>query len=237
MIELTNITKTYEDGGQTQALKGVSLSIKKGEFVAIMGPSGSGKSTLMHIIGALDIPSTGTYSLDGEAVHELDDDRLSDIRNRKIGFVFQAFNILPRMNIQKNVALPLAYGNDPDRMQKAAMVLKRVGLTDQMSKKPNEISGGQKQRVAIARALITNPSIILADEPTGNLDSKTGDEIMHLFQELNDQGHTIIMVTHEHDIAAHAKRVVTLRDGLISEDVTQKPHHGTISVATHSYGS
>lgn len=237
MIELTNITKTYEDGGQTQALKGVSLSIKKGEFVAIMGPSGSGKSTLMHIIGALDIPTTGTYDLDGESVHELDDDRLSDIRNRKIGFVFQAFNILPRMNVLKNVALPLAYVNDPDRIDKATKVLERVGLADQMSKKPNEISGGQKQRVAIARALITNPSIILADEPTGNLDSKTGDEIMHLFQELNDQGNTIIMVTHEHDIAAHAQRVVTLRDGLISEDVTQKPHHDTVPLTDHSHGS
>ncbi|OGY35207.1 MAG: macrolide ABC transporter ATP-binding protein [Candidatus Andersenbacteria bacterium RIFCSPHIGHO2_12_FULL_45_11] len=222
MIELTNITKTFEDG--TRALKGVSLSITKGEFVAIMGPSGSGKSTLMHIIGALDIPTTGAYNLDGESVHELDDDRLSDIRNRKIGFVFQAFNILPRMSILKNVSLPLAYVNDPDRIQKATKVLERVGLADQISKKPNEISGGQKQRVAIARALITNPSIILADEPTGNLDSKTGDEIMHLFQELNNQGHTIVMVTHEHDIAAHAERVVTLRDGLISEDVQQKPY-------------
>lgn len=237
MIELTNITKTYEDGGQTQALKSVSLSIKKGEFVAIMGPSGSGKSTLMHIIGALDIPTTGTYDLDGESVHELDDNRLSDIRNRKIGFVFQAFNILPRMNVLKNVALPLAYVNDPDRIDKATKVLERVGLADQMSKKPNEISGGQKQRVAIARALITNPSIILADEPTGNLDSKTGDEIMHLFQELNDQGNTIIMVTHERDIAAHAERVVTLRDGLISEDVTQKPHHDAVPLSNHSHGS
>lgn len=237
MIELINITKTYEDGGKTQALKGVSLSIKKGEFVAIMGPSGSGKSTLMHIIGALDTPTSGTYNLDGESVHELDDDRLSDIRNRKIGFVFQAFNILPRMNILKNVALPLAYINDPDRIQKATKVLERVGLADQTSKNPNEISGGQKQRVAIARAIITNPSIILADEPTGNLDSKTGDEIMHLFQELNAQGNTIVMVTHEHDIAAHAERVVTLRDGLISEDVTQRPHHHTDSSLAYSHGS
>lgn len=225
MISLRNITKTYEDGGKTQALKGVSLEIGKGEFVAIMGPSGSGKSTLMHIIGALDIPTSGTYELDGEAVQDLDDDRLSDIRNRKIGFVFQAFNLLPRMNVLKNVALPLACANNPTRLDKAKNVLERVGLTPEMNKQPNEISGGQKQRVAIARALITNPSIILADEPTGNLDTKTGDEIMHLFQELNNQGHTVVMVTHEHDIAAHAGRIITLRDGLISEDVAQKPHH------------
>lgn len=237
MIQLKDVTKTYEDGGKTQALKGVSLSMQKGEFVAVMGPSGSGKSTLMHIIGALDIPTSGTYELDGEAVHKLDDDRLSDIRNRKIGFVFQAFNILPRMNILKNVALPLAYANDSSRIDKATKVLERVGLADQMNKQPNEISGGQKQRVAIARALITNPSIILADEPTGNLDTKTGDEIMHLFQELNHQGNTIVMVTHEHDIAAHAKRIITLRDGLISEDVEQKPHHHAVTSPTHTHGS
>lgn len=231
MIEIQNITKTFPDG--TRALKGVSLSIKKGEFVAIMGPSGSGKSTLMHIIGALDIPTTGTYNLDGEAVQELDDDRLSDIRNRKIGFVFQAFNLLARMSLLKNVALPLAYANDVTREQKAREVLTRVGLVDQIDKLPNEISGGQKQRAAIARALITNPSILLADEPTGNLDTKTGDEIMHLFRELNDQGNTIVMVTHEHDIAAHAGRVVTLRDGLISKDIAQKPHHHSDPSATH----
>ncbi|MBI1833483.1 MAG: ABC transporter ATP-binding protein [Candidatus Andersenbacteria bacterium] len=234
MIEIKNITKTFPDG--TRALKGISLSIQKGEFVAIMGPSGSGKSTLMHIIGALDIPTTGTYELDSEAVQDLDDDRLSDIRNRKIGFVFQAFNLLARMSLLKNVALPLAYANDTTREEKAKKVLSRVGLADHLNKLPNEISGGQKQRVAIARALVTNPSILLADEPTGNLDTKTGDEIMHFFQKLNAQGHTIIMVTHEHDIAAHAKRVITLRDGLVSEDKHQQPHEHPIPTSPHAHG-
>lgn len=221
IIELKDIVKVY-DNGNTIALKSVNLSITKGEFVAIMGPSGSGKSTLMHIIGALDIPTSGSYMLDGEEVHSLKDDELSDIRNRKIGFVFQAFNLLPRMNILKNVALPLAYADDPNRIEKAKKGLELVGLGEKLNSNSNELSGGQIQRVAVARALITNPSLILADEPTGNLDTKNSEEIIHLFKQLNIQGHTIVMVTHEPDIAAHAKRVVVLRDGKICEDYTQK---------------
>jgi len=221
IIELKDIVKVY-DSGNTVALKKVSLTIEKGEFVAIMGPSGSGKSTLMHIIGALDIPTSGSYILDGEKVHDLKDDELSDIRNRKIGFVFQAFNLLPRMSLLKNVALPLAYADDPDRIEKAKKGLEMVGLGDKCNSNSNEISGGQIQRVAVARALITNPSLILADEPTGNLDTKNSEEIIHLFKQLNERGHTFIMVTHEPDIAAHAKRVVVLRDGEICEDYTQK---------------
>jgi len=221
IIELKDIVKEY-DNGNTIALKSVSLSITKGEFVAIMGPSGSGKSTLMHIIGALDVPTSGSYVLDGEEVHSLKDDELSDIRNRKIGFVFQAFNLLPRMSILKNVALPLAYADDHKRIEKATKGLELVGLSDKLNSNSNELSGGQIQRVAVARALITNPSLILADEPTGNLDTKNSEEIIHLFKQLNIQGHTIVMVTHEPDIAAHAKRVVVLRDGKICEDYTQK---------------
>jgi len=237
MIALKDIIKTYASGTTTvQALRGVTLTINEGEFVAIMGPSGSGKSTLMHIIGALDIPTNGTYVFDNEAVQHLSDDELADIRNRKIGFVFQAFNLLPRMPVLKNVALPLAYAGDVERETKAKHVLATVGLPDKLDSRPNELSGGQIQRVAIARALVTNPRLILADEPTGNLDSKTGDEIMHLFAKLNNNGHTIIMVTHEHDLAAHAKRVVSLRDGQISDDVQQKPHHHNIPSPTHDHG-
>ena len=228
MITLTNITKEYKQGDTvSRALRGVNLHISEGEFVAIMGPSGSGKSTMMHIIGALDIPTSGEYVLDGQQVQNLDDDQLSEIRNKKIGFVFQAFNLLPRMSILKNVALPLAYINDPNRIEKARKVLDLVGLSEKSESRSNEISGGQMQRVAIARALITKPRLILADEPTGNLDTATSDEIMHLFGKLHDEGNTIVMVTHEHDIAKHAGRVVTLRDGLISEDIKQIPlrHH------------
>jgi putative ABC transport system ATP-binding protein len=202
------------------ALSGVSLDILKNEYVAIMGPSGSGKSTLMNIIGCLDIPTSGTYSLGGEAVATKSESQLADIRNRMIGFVFQTFNLIPRANVLHNVELPLIYGgvSRSERRERAEEALVRVGLADRMTHKPNELSGGQRQRVAIARALVFNPSIILADEPTGNLDSRTGSEIMGMFDELYDQGHTIILVTHEDSIAVHAKRTIRLRDGKIETD-------------------
>lgn len=221
VIDIENITKHYVMGEETvHALRGVTLQIRRNEYLAIMGPSGSGKSTLMNMLGCLDTPSSGRYQFNGKNVSEMDDDELAAIRNREIGFVFQTFNLLPRSTSLRNVELPLIYaGIDPDtREERAAQVLRDVGLGDRLLHKPNELSGGQRQRVAIARALVNNPSIILADEPTGNLDSKTGQEIMTLLENLYQLGHTIILVTHEPDIAHHARRTVFLRDGLVESD-------------------
>ncbi len=221
VIKTQALTKVYEMGAeQVHALRGVDVEIHKGEYVAIMGPSGSGKSTLMNLIGCLDSPSTGKYWLAGRLVSDLDDDELAYIRNKEIGFVFQTFNLLPRATALHNVELPLIYNGTPaeERIEKAKKALERVDLMDRMSHKPNELSGGQRQRVAIARALVNSPSIVLADEPTGNLDSKTGEEIMALFENLYRQGNTIILVTHEHDIAQHAHRIIHIRDGKIASD-------------------
>src|ERR1700704_36503 len=221
VIDIENITKQYLMGEETiHALRGVTLQIHRNEYLAIMGPSGSGKSTLMNMLGCLDTPSSGRYEFNGKNVSEMDGDELAAIRNREIGFVFQTFNLLPRSTSLRNVELPLIYaGIDPEtREQRAAQVLADVGLGDRIHHKPNELSGGQRQRVAVARALVNNPSIILADEPTGNLDSKTGDEIMALFEHLYQRGNTIILVTHERDIASHARRTVHLRDGLVETD-------------------
>ena len=221
VIKTEGLTKVYEMGAeQVHALRGVDVEIRKGEYVAIMGPSGSGKSTLMNLIGCLDSPSSGKYWLAGRLVSELDDDELAYIRNKEIGFVFQTFNLLPRATALHNVELPLIYNGTPaeERIEKAKNALERVDLTSRMSHKPNELSGGQRQRVAIARALVNSPSIVLADEPTGNLDSKTGAEIMALFKTLHQQGNTIILVTHEHDIAQHAHRIIFIRDGKIASD-------------------
>ena len=221
MICTEELWKTYEMGAeQVHALRGVNLNINRGEYVAIMGPSGSGKSTLMNLIGCLDTPSKGRYWLNGSLVSELDDDELAYIRNKEIGFVFQTFNLLPRATALHNVELPLIYNGTPaeERLEKAKLALARVELTERMHHKPNELSGGQRQRVAIARALVNSPSIVLADEPTGNLDSRTGEEIMALFDILHGQGNTIILVTHEHDIAQHAHRVIFIRDGKIASD-------------------
>jgi putative ABC transport system ATP-binding protein len=221
VIDIENITKVYVMGEETvHALRGVSLQIRRNEYIAIMGPSGSGKSTLMNMLGCLDTPSSGRYFFNGKDVSVMDDDELAAIRNREIGFVFQTFNLLPRSTSLRNVELPLIYaGLDPEtREEKAAKALRDVGLGDRLQHKPNELSGGQRQRVAIARALVNDPSIILADEPTGNLDSKTGEEIMQLLENLYQNGNTIILVTHEPDIARHARRTVFLRDGLIESD-------------------
>ena len=221
VIKTEALAKVYEMGAeQVHALRGVDLEIRKGEYVAIMGPSGSGKSTLMNLIGCLDSPSSGKYWLAGRLVSDLDDDELAYIRNKEIGFVFQTFNLLPRATALHNVELPLIYNGTPaeERIEKAKKALERVDLMDRMNHKPNELSGGQRQRVAVARALVNSTSIVLADEPTGNLDSKTGEEIMALFENLYRQGNTIILVTHEHDIAQHAHRIIHIRDGKIASD-------------------
>lgn len=222
MIQIKNLWKVYDTGKvKVPALRGVDLSIEKGDFVAIIGASGSGKSTLMNIIGCLDKPTKGAYILDKVSTEKLDDEQLAIIRNQKIGFVFQSFNLIPRTTALANVELPMVYGkvHSKERLNRAKDALGKVGLLDRLDHKPNELSGGQKQRVAIARALVNSPAIILADEPTGNLDSKSTDEIMDIFKELNNDGATIILVTHESDIAAQAKRVVTFRDGQIISDI------------------
>ena len=226
IIETRGLEKHYDLGAETvRALRGVDLQIFRNEYVAIMGPSGSGKSTFMNLIGCLDTPTAGEYVLNGHPVAGMGEDELARVRNREIGFVFQTFNLLPRSTALENVELPLVYGGagKRERRERAVEALQHVGLGDRMDHRPNQLSGGQRQRVAIARALVTRPSIILADEPTGNLDSGTSEEIMGLFARLHDEGQTIIMVTHEPDIAAHAERVVTLRDGTVASDRRQEP--------------
>lgn len=221
VIEIDGVTKLYRMGSEIiHALRGVALTIRRNEYLAIMGPSGSGKSTLMNMLGCLDTPSDGRYEFNGKSVATMTDNELAEIRNKEIGFVFQTFNLLPRSNSLHNVELPLIYAGmaKHERIERARLALENVGLGQRMQHKPNELSGGQRQRVAIARALVNSPSIILADEPTGNLDSKTGEEIMELFEQLYNQGNTIIVVTHEEDIAQHARRIVRLRDGLIESD-------------------
>jgi len=225
LLQLINVTKTYKTGVfEYQALKGISVDIDAGEMVAIIGPSGSGKSTTMHILGALDNPTSGKYILNGQDVSKMPENELAKVRNSEIGFVFQAFNLLPRTTVLNNVVLPLMYaGVKPrDRIEIATKALKAVGLEDKMYNKSNQISGGQIQRVAIARSLVNNPSIILADEPTGNLDTKTSLEVIKIFQEMNNQGKTIVLITHEADIAAHCKRIITIKDGMILTDEPNK---------------
>lgn len=222
LLELKNIGKRYIIGTEeVNALRTIDLSINKGEYVALMGPSGSGKSTLMNIIGCLDTPTRGTYSLNGKEVSKMSDNELAEIRNKEIGFIFQTFNLVPRSNALDNVALPLVYAGikKDERIDRATKALDDVGLLERIKHKPNELSGGQRQRVAVARALVNHPSIILADEPTGNLDSKTSEEIMNLFEEIHKKGNTIIVVTHEEDIARHAYRIVRIKDGMIESDM------------------
>jgi len=228
MIKIEGLTKSYTIGEETvNALNGVDLEILKNQYVALMGPSGSGKSTLMNILGCLDRPTSGDYFLNGPNVSTLTDNELAEIRNKEIGFVFQTFNLLPKYTALENVALPLVYAGwtEEKRLKRAKQVLEQVGLADRMLHKPNELSGGQRQRVAVARALVNKPSIILADEPTGNLDTKTSHEIMRLFQDIHDLGNTVILVTHEEDIAAHAHRVIRMRDGKVESEKINTPVH------------
>ena len=232
MIELDNVTKMYRMGNvEVGALQGVTISIQNGEMVALMGPSGSGKSTMMNIIGCLDVPSSGTYLLEDEEVGRLGDDRLAEIRNRKIGFVFQTYNLLPRLTALSNVELPLLYGNGQDRRRRSLNALERVGLGDRIHHRPTELSGGQQQRVGIARALVKDPSILLADEPTGNLDSQSSQEIIAILQQLNrDEGITVVVVTHEPDIAAHTTRAVSMLDGaIVSDEPVREPRRASLS--------
>lgn len=239
MLELKDIKKIYTNGDiETKALDGVSFKVEEGEFVAIVGPSGSGKSTLMHIVGALDVPTSGQYSINGKNIEHMEDDQLAEIRNKEIGFIFQAYNLLPRTSALKNVTLPMAYGgvSKAERNSRAIEILKMVGLGDRLENSPNQLSGGQKQRVAIARALSMQPSILLADEPTGNLPTNQSAEIMDIFEELNNKGHTIIVITHEDEIAARTKRVITLVDGKIIDD-HKNGISGKKSIEKHLYVS